>query len=78
MTIKDMMRYVESEYNIINNTPCEICGGKFIAQEFEMDFQNGITYDTCNCTCSSCGYEKVFKFYAPFIEEDSKEDNNLN
>ena len=69
MTIKDIMKYVESEYRIINNTPCEICGSDYIAEELDFDFKDGLPYDVCSCVCPNCGHEKIFEFYAPFIDE---------
>jgi hypothetical protein len=80
MTLKDIMKYIESEYHIINNTPCEVCGGEYFADGLDIDIINGNPYDVCDCTCSKCGHEKTFEFYAPFIDEltNSKWKQNLN
>lgn len=80
LTIRDIMKYIESEYLVINDTPCEICGGEFIAEDLNIDVINGVPYDVCNCFCSNCGYEKTFEFCAPFIvEEDLRQiKNNMN
>lgn len=69
MTINDVMKYIESEFLVINDSHCEICGGEFLTQEMEMDFIDGVPYDICDCVCSNCGYEKVFEFFAPFVED---------
>ena len=72
MTVKDMMKFIESEYQVINDTPCEVCGGDFFAEYLDVDLINGMPYDVCECTCSDCGYEKTFEFFAPFIDEKSR------
>lgn len=69
MTIKDIMKFIESEYNVINNTPCEICGGDYITEELEIDMIDGLPYDVCSCVCPACGHEKVFEFCAPFTSD---------
>ncbi|KAA8671990.1 metal-binding protein [Clostridium sp. HV4-5-A1G] len=69
MTIKDMMKYIESEYSVINDTPCEICGGDYIAKDSDVAVINGIPYDICDCICSECGHEKTFQFCAPFVKD---------
>lgn len=69
MTINDIMKYVESEYSVINNTPCEICGGGFIAEGLGIEMINNMPYDICECVCSKCGHEKTFEFIAPFADE---------
>lgn len=70
MLLNDIMKYIESEYNIINSTPCEICGGEFIAEDLEIHIIDNIPYDVCICTCSECGHEKSFTFCAPFIDDN--------
>ncbi|OFI05510.1 hypothetical protein CLOACE_16680 [Clostridium acetireducens DSM 10703] len=70
MNIRDIMKYIESEYSVINDTPCEICGGNYIADCLEIDIINGFPYDVCTCVCENCGYEKTFTFSAPFIDEN--------
>lgn len=80
MTIKEIMKYIESEYNIINSTPCEVCGGEYFADNLQIDLIDGIPYDVCSCVCSHCGHEKTFEFYAPFVDEKDKKKlkNTLN
>jgi hypothetical protein len=73
MTIRDIMKYIESEYSIINYTPCEICGGDYIAENLKIDIVDDIPYDVCDCICSYCGHEKTFEFCAPFIDENGLE-----
>jgi len=70
MTLNEIMKYIESEYEIINRTPCEICGGDFLADSLQIAIIDGVPYDLCNCICSNCGYEKDFLFNAPFIDEE--------
>lgn len=80
MTIRDIMKYIESEFSVINDTPCEICGGKYVAEDLKIDIVDGVPYDVCDCICSNCGYEKTFEFCAPFVDENSlkKAKNILN
>lgn len=78
MVINDIMKYIESEYKIISQTPCEVCGGDFCADYLDIDIVEGIPHDICNCICSECGHEKTFQFYAPFIEDESLNKLNLN
>ena len=70
MIFKDIMKYIESEYSIINYTPCKVCGGNYIIKCSNEILIDDIPYDICHCICSNCGYEKVFQFCAPFIKED--------
>ncbi|MCY6960538.1 metal-binding protein [Clostridium brassicae] len=69
MVLNDIMKYIESEYGIINSTPCEICGGSYMADELEIHIIDNIPYDVCVCVCSECGHEKLFTFCAPFLDE---------
>ena len=80
MTLKEIMKYIESEYNIINNTPCEVCGGEYFADDLAVEIIEGDPYDVCECVCSNCGHEKVFEFLAPFVNKEvsSKFKNTLN
>lgn len=73
MIINDIMKYVESEYSIIDNTPCEICGGNYEASEEGIGFIDNEPYDICECACRECGHEKIFQFAAPFLVERPKE-----
>ncbi|MCY6370162.1 metal-binding protein [Clostridium ganghwense] len=70
MVLHDIMKYIESEYDIINSTPCEVCGDSYIAEDLEIHIVNDIPYDVCICTCAKCGHEKLFKFCAPFTDEE--------
>jgi hypothetical protein len=73
------MKYVESEYEIINNTPCDLCGGDYEAEDLEILIINNEPYDICQCACSKCGHEKIFEFHAPFLDEKFlKYKQNLN
>lgn len=80
MTLKEIMQYIESEYYIINETHCEICGGDFFAEELTIDIVDGIPYDICDCVCSNCGSTKTFEFCAPFFDAEMIDNikNNLN
>jgi hypothetical protein len=80
MTIREIMQYIESEYSVINDTPCEVCGGDFFAEELTIDIVDGVPYDVCDCVCSSCGSTKTFEFFAPFFNKNTSENikNNLN
>ena len=80
MTVRDIMKYIESEYKVINLTPCEFCGGDYITEEIELALIDDIPFDICSCVCSNCGHEKDFEFIAPFIDEKhtNKLKKNLN
>lgn len=80
MTLRDIMKYIESEYKVINHTPCEMCGGDYLTEDIEIAFIDDIPYDVCSCTCANCGHEKIFEFSAPFIDERKikKLKSNLN
>lgn len=70
MILRDIMKYIESEYRVINHTPCEICGGDYLTEEIQIAFIDDVPYDLCSCICSHCGHEKIFEFSAPFIDEN--------
>lgn len=80
MTIKDIMKYIESEYDVINHTPCEVCGGDYMAEDLNIELIDGIPFDVCDCICSICGHGKSFMFTAPFIEDKNYKNiiKNLN
>lgn len=78
MTFKDIMKYIESEYEVINLTPCEVCGGYYMAEDLQVAIIDGTPYDICSCICSECGYEKTFQFNAPFIEGKSLKNSKKN
>lgn len=70
MLLHDIMKYIESEYNIINSTPCEICGDSYVTENLEVHIIDNIPYNICICICPNCGHEKTFKFCAPFINDE--------
>lgn len=72
MTIRDIMKYIESEFKIINHTPCEVCGGDFLTEDIQIALIDDVPYDICECICSNCGHERIFEFSAPFIEDKKK------
>lgn len=72
MTFRDIMKYIESEYNIISQTPCEICGADYVTEEIEIAIIDNLPFDVCSCVCSNCGNERIFEFNAPFIEQNKK------
>lgn len=69
MTAREIMKYIESEYHVINHTPCELCGGEFHAEEVEIALIDDMPYDVLVCVCENCGNERTFEFSAPFIED---------
>ena len=69
MVLNDIMKYVESEFSIINYTHCKICGGNFLTKESEIEVIDGIPYDVCYCVCSHCGFERNFEFFAPYVDD---------
>lgn len=79
MTVNDIMEFIESEYIVINNTPCEICGGEFITEATGLYFENGVSGTISHCVCSKCGNRKDFLFRAPVsslnIMQDKEELN---
>jgi len=80
MNSKDVMKYIESEYSIINTINCEVCGGDFRAVGQGIAFIDNEPYDICECECSSCGHKKTFEFPAPFLIDnfDESKNNSLN
>jgi hypothetical protein len=78
MTIRDIMKYIESEYEVINRTPCEVCGGEYFAEDLEVLMIDGEPFDICECVCCNCGHEKSFAFFAPFIYGKSKKSKQTN
>ena len=70
MNLREIMKYIESEYEVINRTPCEVCGGEYFADDLQISLIDGDPFDVCECVCSNCGHEKAFIFFAPFIEEN--------
>ncbi len=80
MVIKDVMKYIESEIVVINATPCEVCGGDYIAEQMEPVIIDDMPYDICSCMCEKCGHFKTFEFSAPFLDNESfdKIKNSMN
>lgn len=80
MTVNDIMKYIESEYTIINHTPCEICSGDYLVEDIGIVLIDDLPFDVCNCICSKCNHEKAFIFRAPFINDEkiSSKSTNLN
>ncbi|OPJ61311.1 metal-binding protein [Clostridium oryzae] len=76
MTLREIMKYIESEYEVINKTHCEVCGGEFITEQIQLSIIEGAPFDVCSCTCENCGHEKDFFFSAPFVYEDGEPFNN--
>ena len=72
MTLREFMKYIESEFYIINKTPCTICGGDYLAKDLSINLIDSIPYNICDCICSDCGHKRIFKFYAPFIDKPEK------
>ena len=69
MNTQEAMRYVESEYEIVRLTPCEVCGGEYIQHFQEIVSKDDNMYDLILCSCSNCGHEKSFEFHAPYLED---------
>lgn len=80
MIFKDIMKYIESEYSIINLTPCEVCGNTYVTENIGLELVDDVPYDVCFCTCEKCGHEKEFLFTTPFIDEEEFEivKSNMN
>ena len=73
MNLNEVMKFVESEYIIINNTPCELCGGNFRTESVGLRFGSGKPENITLCICEDCGHEREFSFRAPFIHPVSGE-----
>lgn len=79
MNPREIMKYIESEYEVINRTPCQVCGGEYFADDLQISLIDGNPFDICECVCCSCGHEKSFMFFAPFIDVSIKKARrNLN
>ncbi|HID0820010.1 TPA: metal-binding protein, partial [Clostridium botulinum] len=37
MTLREIMKYIESEFSIINKTPCDICGGSYLTKDLSIN-----------------------------------------
>ncbi|HSP48309.1 MAG TPA: metal-binding protein [Clostridiaceae bacterium] len=75
MNLNEVMRFVESEYVVINNTPCEICGGEYITESVGLSFDEGRAKNVSTCVCENCGNEREFLFRAPFVNFHDMENN---
>lgn len=62
---RDLMRYIETEYIIINNTPCEVCGGNYITEAIGVFISEGEPSTISQCVCEKCGNKKDFLFRSP-------------
>lgn len=78
MDSQEAMRYVESEYEVIRLTPCEVCGGEYLQNYQEIVSRDDTVFDILICVCSKCGHEKVFEFHAPYLEEVKKKSKKKN
>jgi hypothetical protein len=76
MNTQEAMRYVESEYEIVRLTPCEVCGGEYLQNYQEIVSKDDLMYDILTCVCANCGHEKSFEFYAPYLEEIKRRSKN--
>ena len=76
MDAREAMRYVESEYEIVRLTPCEVCGGEYLQNYQEIISKDDLMYDILICTCANCGHEKIFEFHAPYLEEVKRRAKN--
>ena len=78
MNTQEAMRYVESEYEVVRLTPCEVCGGEYLQNYQEIVSKEDFVYDILICVCSKCGHEKAFEFHAPYLEELKKRSRKSN
>lgn len=69
MNTQDAMKFVESELEIVRMTPCEVCGGEYLQNYQDIISIEDHLYDILYCICSNCGHEKIFEFYAPYLED---------
>jgi len=76
MNLNEVMKFVESEYIVINNTPCELCGGSYLTESGGLSFENGKAENITHCICEKCGHEREFSFRAPFINTMDNQDTN--
>lgn len=65
MNVRELMKYIESEFIIINNTPCNICGGRYITESSGFNIEDGTPSNVTSCVCEDCGNRKEFFFRAP-------------
>lgn len=77
MNLNDIMSYMESEIEIINDTPCELCGSDFVADEQNIEFIDGYPHTITSCLCNVCGHNRDFEFSAPFIGFSHAENKDL-
>ena len=75
MDYRQLMEFVESEYIIINNTPCDICGGEYITEGTGFHFENGVPSTVSACVCERCGNRKDFLFRSPLSSLTVVEEN---
>ncbi len=65
MNVREVMKFIESEFIIINNTPCNICGGRYITESSGFNIEEGTPSNVTSCVCEGCGNRKEFFFRAP-------------
>lgn len=70
MILKDAITYLDSETSIIHDTPCELCGSRFVIDALYVENIYGNPHHLCICKCSNCNNEKVFLFSAPYLKEE--------
>lgn len=69
MDIFNIPKYIETEFVVINNSPCPICGGSYITNDFFVSIENDSVFDIMSCMCENCGNSKDFKFLLHEIGE---------
>ncbi|PKK39949.1 hypothetical protein ABB02_00738 [Clostridiaceae bacterium JG1575] len=67
MNVMDAMRFIESEFIIINSTPCSVCGGHYITESSGFHVADHAAMNVTSCYCERCGSRKDFSFRAPQI-----------
>lgn len=67
MNLNDSMKYIESEYEIINSTNCNLCNANFTITKLDIEFFNNIAHKIYYCSCEKCDKEKLFIFNAPYV-----------
>lgn len=74
MNLNEIMEFLESEYIVINNTPCEVCGGNYLTDSVGLTFDGIKPQNLSVCVCENCGHRKEFVFRAPFVNSLSNID----
>ena len=63
MNLNEIMEFLESEYIVINNTPCEVCGGDYLTDSVGLTFDGIRPQNLTICVCEDCGHKKEFVFH---------------